>query len=197
MDLLESFMKTQTLATHLPSAWSSLEHTASEIGIELPPLPTELQDTLQSFSPHLYASDPSVTEKPLLQLIQEVEAKDVGDYCLIKFEEHGLASNILHFCLVHGPLAVFFSLPYGGLEKEIQALHRTAANSMLRLLKNIHTQVKAQAPKLQAKQRLLVVENKRHTGNNGWGWVVPGQKIEWHPSRTPVLDLLTQIQLFN
>ncbi len=197
MDLLESFMKTQTLATDLPSAWSSLEHTAAELGIELPPLPPELHDTLQSFSPRLYASNESLTEKPLLQLIQDIETKDVGDYCLIKFEEHGLASNILHFCLVHGPLAVFLSLPYGGLEKEIQALHLTSANSMLRLLKNIKNQLKTHAAKLQPKQRLLVVENKRHTGNNGWGWVVPGQKIEWHPSRTPVLDLLTQIQLFN
>lgn len=197
MDHLESFMKTQTLANDLPSAWSSLEHTAAEMGIELPPLPTALQDTLQSFSPHLYASDPSATEKPLLQLIQEVEAKDVEDYCLIKFEEHGIASNILHFCLVDGPLAVFLSLPYGGLEKEIQALHLTSANSMLRLLKTIKNQLKTHSAKLQPKQRLLVVENKRHTGNNGWGWVLPGQKIEWHPSRTPVLDLLTQIQLFN
>ncbi len=197
MDLLESFMKTQTLATDLPSAWSSLEHTASELGIELPPLPMELEHTLQSFSPHLYATDKSLIDKALLQLIQEVETKDVGDYCLIKFEEHGLTSNILHFCLVHEALALFFSLPYGGLEKEIQALHLTAANSMLRLLKNIKNQVKIYSGKLQPKQRLLIVENKRHTGNNGWGWVIPGQKIEWHPSRTPIVDLLTQSQLFK
>lgn len=197
MDLLESFMKTQTLATDLPSAWSSLEHTASELGIELPTLPSELQDKLQSFSPSLYATNEALTEKTMLQLIESLETKEGEDYCLIKFEEHGLASNILHFCLVHEALALFFSLPYGGLEKEIQALHLTSANSMLRLLKNIKNQIKAQSTKLQPKQRLLIVENKRHTGNNGWGWIIPGQKIEWHTSRTPIVDLLTQSQLFN
>jgi hypothetical protein len=197
MDLLESFMKTQAQTTDLPNAWLTLESTALDLGIELPPIDPVLKEKLHGFSPSLYATEESVTETTILKLIEAVEQKEVPDYCLFKFEEHGMASNILHFCMVHETLAIFLSLPYGGIEKEIQALQLTAANSTFRLLKNIKNQIKTNTHKLKPKQRLLIVENKRHSGNNGWGWVQPGQKLEWHTSRTPIVDLLTQGQLFS
>lgn len=197
MNLLESFMKTQAPTTEPSNAWQALENTALALGLELPQLDPVFKEKLQAFGKNVYATEESVTESTILQLIEAVEQKEVPDYCLLKFEEHGIASNILHFCMVQESLAVFLSLPYGGIEKEIQALQLTAANSMLRLLRNIKNQIKTQAHKIKPKQRLLIVENKRHTGNNGWGWIQPGQKLEWHPSRTPVVDVLTQGQLFS
>lgn len=174
-------------------AWFALEEYARQVGIILPAFPEVFRENLCQKSNHLYASvqQDSLLEKSSLTLLEDLEKKEVENYCIFRFDEHGIASRLLSIYMVYKSLAIFLNLPYGGIGEGVEEQNLVSVKGSLSLFQSILA--KLEKKPIEPQKRLVIVFNKRYPGNNGWGWIHTGKKIEWHTSQLPLIDVIENL----
>lgn len=162
--------------------------------LPFPFVPPGLADALRErtpaiFSSHALDAPPYVLDVHLADWLSG--AADF-DHAVVAMDGHGTNSWAMHYYLVHGPLALFVQLPWGGAYVDEDAA-RARIRRVLEWAAPLPARLAAlrDAGRLAAGRRLLVVVSRFTRA--GWAWVdAPGASpdaLDWHPAH----QMLAQI----
>lgn len=188
--LLPLAAETPSMPTDLQRAQTLFETEA----LPFPLLPPELAAALRErtpaiFSSHALEAPPYVLD---VHLGDWLSGSAAFDHAVVAMDGHGTNSWAMHYYLVHGPLALFVQLPWGGAYVDEEA-----ARAQIRRVLDWAAPLPARLAALQTAGRLdpgqkLLAVVSRFT-RSGWAWVrtpvADPEALDWRPAD----KMLTQI----
>ncbi len=155
-------------------------------GLSLPALPPGLAAQLRERAPGLYSTRELAA--PAYSLEAHVDgllhSTHPGDYAVLAMDGHGIQSWAFHYYLVHGPLALFVQLPWGGVYTDV-ADARAEIERVLAWARPLPQRLAdlQQQGRLTPAQKLLVVLTR--FGEPRWAWIqspeAAAEEISWQP----------------
>ena len=154
-------------------------------GLSFPPMPIEMASKLRKQSPFTYATGelnapPYALEVHVNHFLRSSEPRD---FTVLSLDGHGVNSWAFHYFLVHGPLALFVQLPWGGAYTD-----PTEARGEIERILTWSESLPARLATL--KDRMLIGPEKKllvvlsRFSRSGWAWVSPPeadlQDIAWN-----------------
>ena len=157
-----------------------------EEGLSFPPVPRELGEKLAFLAPWSFgtrSNAPPLYHLPLY--IEELLSKHTEDYLAMGHAGHGINSCALHYYLVHGPVAVFVQLMWGGAFTDSEPAAERFATVCSQARAFIETAWEAlRNGCLSGSERFLVV----HSDFHGKQWArLDSKDVRWNPDKSPLV----------
>lgn len=154
-------------------------------GLSFPPMPIGMASKLRKQSPFTYAtgelkSPPYALEVHVNQFLRSSEPQD---FAVLSMDGHGTNSWAFHYFLVHGPLALFVQLPWGGAYTDASQA-RAEIDHILTWSESLPVRLATLKDRMliDPEKKLLIVLSRY--SRSGWAWVTPPesdlQDIAWN-----------------
>jgi hypothetical protein len=111
-----------------PVSVTELKHLFHDTGLPFPPLPEPWLRDLKRLSPWVYSTRSiDISPYDIEWYVREAEDGSAPDYTLLAHTGHGPKGYAIHLFAVHGPLALFVQIGFGGpFKRGPQAAMRVA-----------------------------------------------------------------------